>query len=55
MGIVKYVIDLLGFTQDNNQGSKVNLVNATKRKRAPEDEDGLFPYMSFLDRLTGKA
>merc|ERR1711890_211058 len=21
----------------------------------PEDEDGLFPYMSFLDRLTGKA
>merc|ERR1719500_1346400 len=20
----------------------------------PEDEDGLFPYMSFLDRLTGK-
>merc|ERR1712088_253769 len=23
--------------------------------RDPEDEDGLFPYMSFLDRLTGKA
>ena len=21
----------------------------------PEDEDGMFPYMSFLDRLTGKA
>ena len=21
----------------------------------PEDEDGLFPYMSFIDRLTGKA
>merc|ERR1711896_99085 len=21
----------------------------------PEDEDGLFPYMSLLDRLTGKA
>merc|ERR1712045_144506 len=21
----------------------------------PKDEDGLFPYMSFLDRLTGKA
>ena len=42
MGIVKYVIDLLGFTQDNNQGSKENLVNATKRKRAPEDEDSLY-------------
>ena len=21
----------------------------------PEDEDGFFPYMSFLDRLLGKA
>ena len=21
----------------------------------PEDEDGMFPYMSFIDRLTGKA
>ena len=42
MGIVKYVIDLLGLTQDNNQGSKVNLVNATKRKRGPEDEDSLY-------------
>ena len=21
----------------------------------PEDEDGMFPYMSFVDRLTGKA
>merc|ERR1712244_121652 len=21
----------------------------------PEDEDGLFPYMSYIDRLTGKA
>ena len=39
MGIVKYVINLFGFTQDNNQRSKANLVNATKRKRAPEDED----------------
>ena len=42
MGIVKYVIDLLGFTQENNQRSKENLVNATKRKRAPEDEDSLY-------------
>ena len=21
----------------------------------PEDEDGFFPYMPFVDRLTGKA
>jgi len=21
----------------------------------PEDEDGMFPYMPFIDRLTGKA
>ena len=21
----------------------------------PEDEDGFFPYASFIDRLTGKA
>ena len=41
MGIVKYVINLLGFSQDNNQGSTTNLVNATKRKRAPEDEESL--------------
>ena len=41
MGIVKYVINLFGFTQDNNQGSTANSVNATKRKRAPEDEESL--------------
>merc|ERR1711879_728514 len=34
---------------------KADVQNLFAELCEPEDEDGLFPYMSFLDRLTGKA
>ena len=39
MGLVKYVINLLGFNQDNKQGSRVHPPVNAKRKRAPEEEE----------------
>merc|ERR1712076_305942 len=43
-------VELLKLYDKNQNGTKM-LAEICD----PEDEDGLFPYMSFLDRLTGKA
>merc|ERR1739845_107913 len=65
LGDVMYALGLnitkkvcVGLGQTDEEGKKFAKYDVQKLFAElcdPEDEDGLFPYMSFLDRLTGKA
>merc|ERR1719341_2242293 len=50
-------IELLKLYDKNNNGTMMlaELENILANLADPEDEDGMFPYTSFVDRLCGKA